>query len=184
MPHIHWPHIEFPRKHDSINIDEEVNQAVTTGSIEALQNLVNKYGPSSIKLDKNPHELMSLHLAAAAGQIEIVRFLLSPPISVNPNAVCMNHFTALHSAAMNGHADVCDILLRSGAEVNIQTVPQGYTPLHSAAFAGHMDAIRVLLKHGADKRIQNYRNERPADTAMRQGQAAAAKLIDYGELNH
>lgn len=81
---------------------------------------------------------------------------------------------------MNGHAAVCASLLHAGAVVNAQTDPQGYSPLHSAAFAGHLDAIRVLLAHGADRGLTNYRGERPADTARRQGQTVAAQFLDAG----
>jgi len=79
---------------------------------------------------------------------------------------------------MQGHAAVCDVLLRVGAKVNVQTNPQGYSPLHSAAFAGHIEAIRVVLASGADRKLVNYRGERPADTARRTGQAEAARLLE------
>jgi ankyrin repeat protein len=79
---------------------------------------------------------------------------------------------------MQGHAGVCEVLLQTGADVNVQTNPQGYAPLHSAAFAGHIDAIRVLLAHGADRNLLNYRSERPADTARRTGQLAAVEVLE------
>lgn len=61
---------------------------------------------------------------------------------------------------------------------NVQTDPQGYAPLHSAAFAGHIKAIRLLLGHGADRTLENYRNERPADTARRTGRTEAIRLLE------
>ena len=70
------------------------------------------------------------------------------------------------------------MLLRAGAEVNIQTNPQGYTPLHSAAFAGHIEAIQVLLAHGANRGLVNYRGGRPADTASRTGKAEAVRVLE------
>jgi uncharacterized protein len=73
---------------------------------------------------------------------------------------------------------VCELLIGVGAEVNVQTDPQGYAPLHSAAFAGHIDALRVLLAHGADRGLVNYRSERPADTARRTGQLEAMGVLE------
>jgi cytohesin len=155
----------------------EILQAATAGDVAALGRLVVTAGAAAVRLDDDPNELTTLHLAAATGQLEAVNYLLSPDVGADPRAARMNNFTPLHSAAMKGHAAVCEALLRAGAAVNVQTNPQGYAPLHSAAFAGHMDAIRVLLAHGGDRTLVNYRGERPADTAKRQGQSEAAQLL-------
>jgi ankyrin repeat protein len=79
---------------------------------------------------------------------------------------------------MQGHAVICEELLGAGAQVNVQTDPQGYAPRHSAAFAGHIEARRVLLAHGADCTLVNYRRERPADTARRTGQAEPVRVLE------
>jgi ankyrin repeat protein len=156
---------------------DDVLQAAAAGDVTALASVVAAEGPASVRLDDDPDQFTALHLAAGAGHTEAVRYLLSPAVSADVGAARINNFTPLHSAAMKGHAAVCEALLAAGASVNVQTVPQGYAPLHSAAFAGHLDAIRVLLAHGADPTLVNYRNERPADTAERQGQTAAVQLL-------
>jgi ankyrin repeat protein len=155
----------------------DVLHAATAGDVATLMEVVASEGPASVRLDDDPEQLTALHLAAAAGHLETVQYLLSSDVRADVGAARMNNFTPLHSAAMNGHASVCEALLRAGAPVNVQTIPQRYAPLHSAAFAGHLDAIRILLAHGADPTLVNYRNERPADTAERQGQTAAAELM-------
>lgn len=154
-----------------------INSAMN-GDTEALRQLVARAGASAVRLDGDPEELTALHWAAVGGHVEAVEYLLSQDVGADPRAARNNHFTPLHSAAMEGHAGVCEMLLRAGAEVDAQTDPQGYAPLHSAAFAGHLDAIRVLLAHGADRTLTNYRGERPADTARRQRQLAAAKFLE------
>jgi len=162
----------------SNNHDESVQRAAIAGATGALIELVAVYGPAAVRMDGNPEELTALHWAAASGAIDTVNYLLSPPINADPRAARKNNFTPLHSAAMQGRVAVCEVLLRAGAGVNVQTTPQGYAALHSAAFAGHLEAIQVLLSHGADRGLLNYRGERPADTARRQGQTAAAQLLD------
>ena len=157
---------------------DEILRAATTGDVAALSRYVDDHGAAAVRLDDEPDELTALHLAAASGELEAVEYLLSPAVGADARAARINNFTPLHSAAMRGHAAVCEVLLRAGAGVNVQTDPQGYAPLHSAAFAGHVEAIRVLLAHGADRTLVNYRGERPADTARRTGQSEAVRVLE------
>lgn len=147
-----------------------------SGNVDPLKRFAASEGAVAVRADADPQELTTLHYAAAWGQSAAVEYLRS--VGADPRAARNNNFTPLHSAAMQGHASVCERLLRAKAGVNVQTDPQGYAPLHSAAFAGHVDTIRVLLAHGADRLLLNYRGERPADTARRQGQAATAQLLN------
>jgi cytohesin len=160
------------------NWKETMKKAAISGDVAALTQLVAAHGGPAVRADDDPAELTTLHWAAASGSVEAVRFLLGPPVGADPRAARGNNFTPLHSAAMQGHAAVCEVLLGAGAEVNVQTNPQGYAPLHSAAFAGHIEAIRVLLAHGAKRELVNYRGERPADTAKRTGQMEAARVLE------
>ena len=160
------------------SLADTVKNAAVAGDVAALRQLVATHGAAAIRLDGDPAELTALHWAAASGNVEAVRFLLATPVGADPCAARNNNFTPLHSAAMQGHAAVCEVLIEAGAEVNVQTDPQGYAPIHSAAFAGHIGAIRVLLAHGANCGLVNYRNERPADTARRTGQLEAAGVLE------
>ena len=159
------------------HLRDAVFRAATNGDVASLARLAETEGAVAIRLEAEPEELTALHLAAGAGQLEAVNYLLSAAVGADPRAARVNNFTPLHAAAMHGHAAVCEILLLAGAEVNVQTSPQGYAPLHSAAFAGHMDAIKILLAHAANPELLNYRGERPADTARRQGQGEAEQLL-------
>jgi ankyrin repeat protein len=157
---------------------DAVRYAATHGDVDALRRIVSEEGAAAVRLDDDAGDLTTLHHAAAAGQHEVVAYLLSPSVGADARAARMNHFTPLHSAAMTGHAAICEALLAAGAEVNVQTEPQGYTPLHSAAFGGHMEVIQVLIHHGADRAMLNHRRERAADTARRQGKVAASHLLE------
>ena len=52
-------------------------------------------------------------------------------------------WTPLHEACNHGHLDVARLLLKAGAEVNVQGLEQ-YTPLHDASVNGH---IKVKIMH-------------------------------------
>jgi ankyrin repeat protein len=158
-------------------LGESLRQVAISGTLQQIQDLCEAYGTKAICADENLQELTTLHQAAAAGNLDVVRFLISDEVKADPCAARINNFTPLHSAAMYGHAEICEELLAVGANVNIQTEPQGYTPLHSAAFAGHLQAIKVLLAHGANLDLRNYRNERPVDTAQRQNQSEVVTFL-------
>ena len=57
--------------------------------------------------------------------------------------------SALHEAAVAGHAAICQALLEAGAEVDVRD-GEGRTPLLEAARCGAHAALEVLLAAGAD----------------------------------
>ena len=58
-------------------------------------------------------------------------------------------WTALHSAAENGHLEVVRLLLEAGAFCDQATTDDGTTPLILAALEGHLEVARLLLEAGA-----------------------------------
>ncbi|KAI1713129.1 ankyrin repeats (3 copies) domain-containing protein [Ditylenchus destructor] len=56
--------------------------------------------------------------------------------------------TALHVAASKGYNQLIGMLIRAGADVNIQDY-EGWTPLHAAAHWAEKDACRILMENGA-----------------------------------
>lgn len=75
-----------------------------------------------------------------------------------------------------------ELLLAHGARVNAQR-RDGMTALHAAAYRGHLKVIETLLKAGADANIRAHADsgvhsgESPLDTAVAQGQTAAADAL-------
>lgn len=54
----------------------------------------------------------------------------------------------MHKAASLGHAAQLELLIRSGASVNIVAV-DSITPLHEACLRGQAQCVRLLLDAGA-----------------------------------
>jgi ankyrin repeat protein len=75
-----------------------------------------------------------------------------------------------------------ELLLAHGANVNAQR-RDGMTALHAAAYRGHLLVIGALLRHGANPNIRahadsgTHAGESPLDTAIAQGQTAAAETL-------
>lgn len=60
---------------------------------------------------------------------------------------------AVHWAADHGFAQILEILLNHGADVNRKDQQSGQTALHYAISCGHGDCVQVLLKHGGNPTI-------------------------------
>ena len=86
--------------------------------------------------------------AALVGDHDTVRSLLRHGGDVN--AAQGDGMTALHWAAMQGDAELVDMLLYAGANVQATTRLGGYTPLLLASRSGNAAVVQKLLAAGAD----------------------------------
>ena len=122
--------------------------------------------------------------AAARGDLEVVRSLVKGGADVN--AAQGDGMTALHWAAVNGNAEMAEILSHGGARVSAVTSLGRYTPLHLASVGGHARVVKALLAAGADP---NALTSTGAVTALQFAAGsgiveAVAALLDAGaEVN-
>ncbi|CAN1253529.1 Ankyrin repeat-containing protein At5g02620 [Linum perenne] len=86
----------------------------------------------------------TLHLAARAGNLKILRELLDvfPNLAMTTDLSCT---TALHTAASQGHIDVVNLLLETDSNLAKIARNNGKTVLHSAARMGHLEVVHSLL---------------------------------------
>ncbi|XP_024858212.1 ankyrin repeat domain-containing protein SOWAHC isoform X2 [Kryptolebias marmoratus] len=91
---------------------------------------------------------------SALGNMAAQRLLLAQ----EPSLVLKKDFitgTALHWAAKHGRQDAVEMMLHSGADVNVRS--HGYTALHLASIHGHQDIVRTLIgSHNAKTNIRDY----------------------------
>src|SRR5436190_15960116 len=83
--------------------------------------------------------------------------------------------TALHKAAITGHAADIDSALANGA--NIDQTDGGETALYKAAKAGNAETVEALLKHGANMNIANSDQESPLYAAAEDGHKRVVELL-------
>lgn len=60
---------------------------------------------------------------------------------------------AIHWAADRGYANVLEILLKNGADVNLIDKDSGQTALHYAVSCSHIECIKMLLNYSANPKI-------------------------------
>ena len=125
-------------------------------------------------------EVQSLHGAAATGNIERVKQLISEGADLEEkvNTSFGPNTTPLHMAAANGRTEVAKLLIDHGADVNAQE-DEGWreTPLHHAASSGHRDVVELLINKGAEIDCKLSDGFTPLALAVEQGNRDIAELL-------
>jgi uncharacterized protein len=126
-------------------------------------------------LERNPE--LTLFEAAAVGDADRVRELVDQePESVNGYAG--DGFQPLGLASFFGHAQVAELLIEKGADVNTPSQnAQHVAPLHSAAAGRHLEIAEMLLNAGADPNARQADGFTPLHSAAQNGDAKLARLL-------
>ena len=105
-----------------------------------------------------------LYFAADKGDLEVVRALLQAP-GIRINQATGIRYVPLGIAAQRAHKDIVRLLLRKGADPNIESAT-GLTPLHVACLHGHIAIVQMLLhfKADVDAEVLDAEGDRPAQT--------------------
>ncbi|HYF01960.1 MAG TPA: ankyrin repeat domain-containing protein, partial [Patescibacteria group bacterium] len=85
--------------------------------------------------------------------------------------------TALMGVCFKGYPNIAELLITSGAELDLQH-GNGGTALMFAALFGRNDIIRMLLKHCADASKTDFRGMTARDHAMQQGNEEGAEILE------
>ncbi|CAF0933695.1 unnamed protein product [Adineta steineri] len=123
--------------------------------------------------------MSSIHEAAVAGNIDILKLLIDN--GANVNLKDSKNFRPIHYAAWQGRTESVFILLRCGANVNEQSL-NGDTPLHLASQYGHLEIVQLLLFHHADPTLINRRSLTPIDLACEYGHIHVVNSLLHNTL--
>ena len=134
----------------------------------------------------------SLAEASRKGDLEAVRWRLSSGQSHeddehevgqvggrgdnDPRTAAEDGLPCLTLACSNGHRAVAELLLQSGADVNLVDA-DGSTALIDACTAGQIDCVRLLLDHGADPNVLGFDGWHALSLAARVGRLDVVSLL-------
>ncbi|CDQ74925.1 unnamed protein product [Oncorhynchus mykiss] len=117
---------------------------------------------------------MAIHEAAKVGCSAILVLLLRHGAKVT--AVDGHNVTPLGIAAEYAHAEVLDILIKNGGDVNAQAY-NGDSVLYDAAGSGNLDCIYLLLQAGANPNIASLACQLPIHRAAYEGHILALRTF-------
>lgn len=120
-----------------------------------------------------PLGITALHWAAGTGNLELASFLLDQGATMDAQK---GDKTPLHIATLMRQAEIIELLIARGADVNPQTT-QGHTPLHFAVMRRYLEIARILLERGAKPEIADKEGRTPADWAAIKGQKDMLELL-------
>jgi hypothetical protein len=122
--------------------------AVDGDELGTLRELLEE-DPSLVDATDHRHDSL-LHRAAAAGNLQIMGFLVDLGVDVNVSRKRIDGIsTPLHEAARKNQIGAVNWLVENGAEVDAGFNQNG-TPLIGAAIGGHLESVSRLVELGAD----------------------------------
>jgi len=119
---------------------------------------------------------LELHEACASGDTDAVEECIKSGIDVNIKDTDWNDRTPLHWAAMKGHGDIVQLLLRNRADPNL-LMDNGWSPLHSAAETGRQTILVSLVQYGGDVFKQDRYGDTPRAIAQIHGNIDCVKYL-------
>ena len=88
-----------------------------------------------------------LHVAARAGKMDMIKFLVESDIDININEGVPKSAPIAH-AASEGELSIVEYLFDKGAILDVSDPNRN--PLFSAIYGGHLDIVKFLVQNGID----------------------------------
>jgi uncharacterized protein len=157
----------------------ELHEAAAAGQLASVREWVEQDRQAAKRY--SPDGFPVLALAAAFGQEDVARYLVSQGADVNAVASNGTGYTALTGAVAGNHASIARWLAESGANVNYR-YGKGHSPLLEAAANGNMEIAKMLVARGADLSAQTDDGRDAVRFAEERGhQELAAMLREAGK---
>lgn len=128
----------------------------------------------SINAHESSDRNTPLHVAAMAGNVEAVRFMLAN--GANADALDEDGRTALMMALHNNQQPAATALIEGGANLEIRD-REGKTALMFAGAKGHANAVDAMVKKGVSVDAQNRNGSTALMFAAENGHVEAARSL-------
>ena len=162
-------------KMDKAQIAKDIRGAIKSGQLETLKNSLEK--ESEMLTWLTPFGTW-LHIAAAHGHLEMIKYLINAGIDANAQGGTFST-NALERAATKGHLDIVEYLINQNVEID--TSEPDRNPLFAAIYGGHLDIVKYLVQNGIDITVK-YTGDTMKDMgayefAIERGQTEIAEYL-------
>jgi ankyrin repeat protein len=141
-----------PRSSDATRNWTPIHSAAKVGYLDIVKELL------EVGVDKNFRTVFGLtilHIAAENGHSDLVKFLISQGLDKESKTIIENYkMTPLQYAVIGGHKEAAEILLKSGADYNVENA-LGMNALEIAAAAGYVEIVKLLLAYGCNSQNES-----------------------------
>ncbi|KAK0620455.1 ankyrin repeat-containing domain protein [Immersiella caudata] len=139
---------------EACELAETMQNAARKGHLGTLRTLLSEYCPDKLDPDHtNAKGISALMLAAEAGQLEVVRLLVTEGSGIAIDRASKSRRTALSYAAEHGHREVVEFLTKY-LEVNVDSTDnEQRTPVFFAAMNGHLDVVKRLVSSNRSRSL-------------------------------
>jgi len=152
----------------------EIHQAVEAGDLSRVQALVRADAEMVNQPDDSRDRSLPLHIAAIAGQLEIIEYLIANGAIVDGHD--RDESTPLMVACLRSQPEATRLLLRHGAVVDHVDL-NGASPVSFAMHSGTTEVVQVLLDSGIDFATQNPNNGTYMHPAAASGNVEVLQLL-------
>ena len=159
-----------------------IQACLSVKPIVALKKLVIRFLETCCNMViENQIKQTLLHLASEKGNPQTVKLFVDHHVEFN--AKDNSQQKELYKALSNGHANIVELLLSKGADVNKRASPmigmnrEIYSPLGIAIKKGNLPIVKILLMYSANPNIQCRSNDYPLEFALSFGHTEIAKLL-------
>lgn len=151
--------------------EELLLQAAKTGALQEVQRLLME----GVRLAdcEDEHGSSALHLAAIAGQSEMVRLLLRQRADLKAMNIYFRQ--PIHEAVASGDVETLRVLAEAGASL-LAPDDDGWKPVHYAASIGSLEMLEEIAKRGGLSHDDSL-NGTPLAIAVKDGHDDASRWL-------
>mmetsp|Transcript_1893 Transcript_1893/g.5526 ORF Transcript_1893/g.5526 Transcript_1893/m.5526 type:complete len:281 (+) Transcript_1893:120-962(+) len=157
----------------------KIGLAAQQGNVRQVERIIYEGGSAN---EPDEYGETPLHLAAASGQMDMIRFL-SEECRCDVNSPNWEGWTPLFWAVARGQLDAVKYLVQMGSEVGIKA-SQDWTALHLAALNGDLEMVSALLEAGADPNAVNSYGCSSLSFAVNTDVAAVLEDHIHSQVSH
>ena len=156
-----------------------LHYAADNGNKKMVEYLLHKGAKVNARTNKGR---TPAYIASSQNKPEVLELLIAKGADIDIPAGRTER-TPLMRAAKKGFKPIVEILLNSGANVNIKS-NSGWTALHNAAEEGYLEIVKLLVKRGGKSGIKNNIGDSPQDVAKENGHEEIVNYLESLKKQH